>query len=120
MQFLRSPARVPAKSTAPGIGTSRAPTSGMTGGRPGLVPRHQFRPGDLLRIRSERWRLVAATVYDTHVALEVRGCDTGNAGDAAVFLSPADLVQPLTRKPEPRFVGTAAFRRRACRELADA
>jgi len=81
---------------------------------------HQFRPGDLLRIRAERWRLVTATVYDTQVALDVRGCDTGNAGTAAVFLSPADAVQPLVTSRTPRFVGTAAFRRRACRELAEA
>ena len=81
---------------------------------------HQFRPGDLLRIRAERWRLVAATACDAQIALEVRGCDTDNAGATAVFLSPADAVQPLTTSRTPRFVGTAAFRRRACRELADA
>ena len=81
---------------------------------------HQFRPGDLLRIRAERWRLVAATACDTQIALDVRGCDTGNAGTAAVFLSPADAVQPLTTSRTPRIVGTTSFRRRACRELADA
>src|SRR6187399_1393947 len=81
---------------------------------------HPFRPGDLLRIRSERWRLVAVTVYDTQMALDVRGCDACNAGTAAVFLSPADIVQPLARKTQPRFVRAASWRRDACRELADA
>jgi superfamily II DNA or RNA helicase len=81
---------------------------------------HQFRPGDLLRIRAERWRLVSATVFDTQIALDVRGCDTHNAGTAAIFLSPADVVQPLTTSRTPRITGTAAFRRRACRELAAA
>src|SRR5690349_1208918 len=95
----------------------------MTHRTPAPRPRttsHQFRPGDLLRIRAERWRLVTATVYDTQIALEVRGCDAGNAGAAAVFLSPADAVQPLTTSRTPRFVGPASFRRRACRELAGA
>jgi superfamily II DNA or RNA helicase len=81
---------------------------------------HQFRPGDLLRIRAERWRLVSATAFDTQIALDVRGCDAGNAGAAAIFLSPADAVQPLTTSKTPRITGTASFRRRACRELADA
>ena len=95
----------------------------MTDGTPAPPLRptgHQFRPGDLLRIRAERWRLVAATAYDTQIALDVRGCDTGNAGEAAVFLSPADAVQPLRTSRTPRIIGTASFRRRACRELADA
>src|SRR5215204_5830804 len=95
----------------------------MTDGTPAARRRltsHQFRPGDLLRIRAERWRLVAATVYDTQIALEVRGCDTGNAGADAVFLSPADAVQPLTTSRTPRFIGVEPFRRRACRELGHA
>ena len=63
---------------------------------------------------------MAATIYDTQVALEVRGCDTFNAGAAAVFLSPADIVQPLPTKKQARFVRAASWRRRACRVLADA
>ena len=52
--------------------------------------------------------------------LDVRGCDAGNAGTTAVFLSPADAVQPLPRSTSTRFVTAAAWRRRACRVLADA
>jgi SNF2 family DNA or RNA helicase len=92
-------------------------THGTSPARPPAC--HQFRPGDLLRIRAERWRLVSATVFDTQIALDVRGCDMHNAGAAAIFLSPADVVQPLTTSRTPRIAGTAAFRRRACRELAD-
>jgi superfamily II DNA or RNA helicase len=82
--------------------------------------RNRFRPGDLLRIRSERWRLVAATVYDTQIALDVRGCDSGNAGTAAVFLSPADTVTPLAARSTPRLTGPMTFRARACAELGAA
>lgn len=95
----------------------------MTRGTSAPTPRpvtSRFRPGDLLRIRAECWRLVTATAYDTQVVLEVRGCDASNAGTTAIFLSPADAVLPLPRRTGTRFVTAAAWRRRACRVLADA
>src|SRR5688572_24460884 len=86
-----------------GAGTARAPSA--------AVSQTPYRAGDLVRIRDQRWRIVGATAHDTHYALRVSGCDSSNAGVSAVFLSPADRIQPLVTSRRPRVVRPARWRR---------
>jgi superfamily II DNA or RNA helicase len=77
-------------------------------------------PGDLVRIRAERWRVLGWLPYDDAAVVDVAGCDRTNRGTVARFLLPFEPIERLPLAPAPRVVRPAEWRRIACRALADA
>ncbi|HET9358112.1 MAG TPA: DEAD/DEAH box helicase [Vicinamibacterales bacterium] len=68
-------------------------------------------PGDLVRIRDERWTVTRhAPGLDAGV-LEVRGRDRTNFGARASFLLPFDIVEPLPSSHAPRAARPRSWRR---------
>ena len=79
-----------------------------------------LRPGDVVRIRDERW-IVTRYVQGAHGALiEVRGRDRTNRGAPASFLLPFEPLEHLPSSDAPRIVRPRAWRRVARAILADA
>ena len=85
-----------------------------------MGPVTSIRPGEIVRIRDARWRVVRATWYGEAAILDVGGCDPGNRMERARFLWPIEHVERLPATPAPRIVGPARWRRLARFALADA
>jgi superfamily II DNA or RNA helicase len=79
-----------------------------------------YQPGECLRIRDERWRLVCTDGAGDTATLDVVGCDTRNGGVRAVFLTGAEHVARLPSNDRPRLVRPARWRRIARQRLAAA
>ena len=80
-----------------------------------------FRAGDAVRIRGERWRIVAATAFHEVSIVDVDGCDATNQGTKARFLLPFERIDTLAaRSTVPRIVTPARWRRAARAMLAGA
>jgi superfamily II DNA or RNA helicase len=79
-----------------------------------------FRTGDLVRIRSERWRVTAWVPYEGAAFVDVAGADGGNRGSRARFLLPFEPVQPVPLVTTPRSVRPTEWRRVARSLLAEA
>lgn len=77
-------------------------------------------PGDVVRIRGERWRIAWHHPYETASVIEVNGCDTANRGTCARFLLPFEPVERLRAETRPRVVRPGRWRRAARAILADA
>jgi hypothetical protein len=82
------------------------------------VPR--LRPGDLLRIRSERWRVTTLASFGGTAIVEVAGIDPENRGRRSRFVLPFEPVEMLPVSATPRVVRPARWRRAARSILADA
>ena len=77
-------------------------------------------PGDLLRIRGERWRVARCFSYEATSLIEADGCDAANRGVRSRFLLPFEPVDRIVVSRTPRVVRPARWRRLARRTLGDA
>lgn len=73
-------------------------------------PVASLRPGDLLRIRAERWSVTRVSVHENVSSVEVRGAEAANRGVAARFLLPFEPVERLAMSSVPRVVRPAEWR----------
>ena len=78
------------------------------------------RPGDVVRIRGERWRITRRVSYDATALLEADGCDAANRGVRSRFLIPFEPIGRVVVPPAPRVARPARWRRIARRVLGDA
>ncbi len=76
------------------------------------------RPGDLLRIRDTRWRVLRCTAYDDASVVHVDGCGRENTGVRTHFLLPFEPVEALPASLTPVVVRPRRWRRRARTILA--
>ena len=80
-------------------------------------------PGDTVRIRDQRWRVLSGHSHGTSprlTTLEVQGDDAGNRGHRARFLLPFEPCERLPPEVRPAVVGARRWRHVARRALADA
>jgi len=78
-------------------------------------------PGDLVRIRDDRWRVVRCVPSPEGAAtLEVTRLGTLHPGLRATFLLPFEPCERLPHDTRPRAVSLRRWRRVACRVLAGA
>jgi superfamily II DNA or RNA helicase len=69
-----------------------------------------YQPGECLRIRDERWRVVDTDAAGTAVTIAVVGCGQLNAGIRAVFVTDAERVARLPSNHRPRLVRASRWR----------
>lgn len=82
---------------------------------------HPWGPGQAVRIRGERWRVLHYTAHDGCGVLEVAGTDTQNAGLTCRVLLPFEPTDRLPRHHEhPRIVRPSALGRVARDALSSA
>src|SRR6188768_1004670 len=74
------------------------------------------RVGDRVRVRRQRWSIVAAQQYDTCQLLRVSGLGAQNAGVMRSFVLPFEDLEPLERQRHPRVVSLRRWRR-VCRSV---
>src|SRR2546426_305961 len=86
---------------------------GMHGAPQGTVSNtHPWGPGEAVRIRGERWKVLHYTAYDGCGVLEVAGADTHNAGLTWRVLLPFEPTDRLPPHPAlPRIVHPSALAR---------
>jgi len=77
-------------------------------------------PGDIVRIRRGRWRVVDRLAYPACTALEVQGIDGDNRGIATRFLLPFEPCETEPRQALPRHVTAERCRRLVRMEVAQA
>lgn len=77
------------------------------------------RPGEIVRIRDERWRVVHRVIYDEASLVEASGCDTSNRGTHGGFLLPFEPIDRPGAPRTPRLVSRRRWRAVARRALAD-
>jgi superfamily II DNA or RNA helicase len=81
----------------------------------------RLRAGDAVRIRHERWRVVAESLFGQVSIVDVDGCDVTNRGIKARFLLPFEMMEPEDApSAEPRIVTPQRWRRAARAVLAKA
>src|SRR5688572_6826977 len=78
----------------------------------------RFQPGEIVRIRDERWIVMRHLSYGTAAILEVSGCDRANRTVRTRFIVPFEPVDCLPASHAPRVVRPAAWRRVARHTLA--
>ena len=74
------------------------------------------RPGDLVRVRRARWRIVQIRAYDGCQVVTLCGLTPPHLGLERRILLPFDTIEPIDRAPRPRIVRASTWRR-ACRAL---
>jgi superfamily II DNA or RNA helicase len=79
-----------------------------------------LRPGDIVRIRDERWRIVSHAPHGDAAVVEAAGCEAANRASRAHFLLPFEPIDRLPAFSAPRLVRPARWRRVARRVLAEA
>jgi superfamily II DNA or RNA helicase len=77
-------------------------------------------PGDVVRIRDERWRVVGRVVHGATVEVHVVGLAASNRGRRVHFLLPFEHCDPLPLDAHPKRVRHTEWQRVARRILADA
>jgi superfamily II DNA or RNA helicase len=77
-------------------------------------------PGDIVRIRDERWRVVRCTSGPGGAILDVDAYRRDRTHGRATFLLPFDRCEQLPRDAHPRLVSRTRWRRTVARVLADA
>ena len=77
-------------------------------------------PGELVRIRNQRWRVARSVGYGETAILDVAGCDAANRGIRAQFVLPIERVERVPISHDPRVVRPARWRRIARLQLAEA
>ena len=85
-----------------------------------VPPHDRLRPGALVRIRGERWRVCARPDALDALVLDVSGCDRANAGVRAAFVIAAEQIAALPERRDPRPVRPSRWRRIVRHELAAA
>jgi superfamily II DNA or RNA helicase len=76
-----------------------------------------LRPGNVVRIRDERWRILSHAERGDTAIVEAVGCDAGNRTIRGRFLLPFERIEALP-VPRPRVVRPSRWRRAARRELS--
>jgi len=76
----------------------------------------KLKPGDLVRVRRARWRIVDTRPYDACQIITLSGADTAGAGVERRVIAPYDVVERIARPAGVRLVRSRRWRR-ACREL---
>src|ERR671930_142938 len=84
------------------------------------MPHPRVRPGDLIRVRTERWRVTVHLAFGDTSIIEVIGIDTGNRGHHARFVVPFEAIECLPHSNVPRIVRPTRWRRFARHTLAEA
>jgi len=84
------------------------------------VANRSLRPGDVVRIRDQRWRIVTHAPLGDAAIVEAAGCDARNRTIRASFLLPFEKIDRLPSSPAPRVVRPGRWRRAVRRVLADA
>ena len=79
-----------------------------------------LRPGDIVRIRDERWSVSRYVEGSSGAWLEVRGRDLNNRGEHACFLLPHEPWERLPQSAAPRIVRPRTWCRRLRAALAEA
>ncbi|HEY1307130.1 MAG TPA: DEAD/DEAH box helicase [Vicinamibacterales bacterium] len=79
-----------------------------------------LRPGDIVRIRDERWSVSRYVEGSSGAWLDVRGHDRNNRGEHACFLLPHEPWERLPQSAAPRIVRPRTWCRRLRAALADA
>jgi SNF2 family DNA or RNA helicase len=74
------------------------------------------RPGDLVRVRRARWRIVQIRTGDGCQVVTLRGLTPPHLGVERRVLTPFDVLEPICSPARPRIVRRARWRR-ACRAL---
>ena len=87
---------------------------------PWVVPDDPLRPGDMVRVRDERWRVAGVTRHAGVSVLEVRGSDRSNRDSRTRFLLPFERLERLPVSRAPRVVRLRRWRRMAREVLATA
>ena len=80
----------------------------------------QLRPGALVQIRGERWRVRRTLDAFDGAVVDVSGCDRNNAGARTAFVVAAEEIGVIRECHDLRLVRASQWRRIARRELADA
>jgi superfamily II DNA or RNA helicase len=80
-----------------------------------ILPDH-VRPGALVRVRRERWRVVEIRPHDGCQVVTLAGLSPPHVGVERRVLAPFDVLEPVTRGTRLRFVRRTRWRR-ACRAL---
>lgn len=75
-------------------------------------------PGDIVRLRAQRWRVVARQDHPAETLLLVRGLDAGNRDQCATFIVSCERAQPVPRASGVAVVRIAKWRRIVRQELA--
>jgi superfamily II DNA or RNA helicase len=74
------------------------------------------RPGDLVRVRRARWRIVRVRAGDSCQVVTLCGLTPPHLGVERRILVPFDTIEAIDRAPRPRIVRAVRWRR-ACRAL---
>jgi superfamily II DNA or RNA helicase len=69
------------------------------------------RAGDIVRIRSQRWRVLDVRSFERCQLITVKGIGSGNAAITRQFLLPFETVGELNQGPSLRFVSPRLWRR---------
>src|SRR5262249_2093224 len=106
-----------ARSFRPNRQTNAATSSSTsqnlrTSGR-GAMEILQCRPGDLVRVRRQRWRVVDVQAHDGCQVVTLTGADPRTAGLERSVIAPFDAIEPVRRPPAPR-VANPRRRPRTC------
>src|SRR5262249_22186669 len=77
------------------------------------------RPGDLVRIRCRRWRVVDVRPYEACQVITVLGAGDRNVGALRRMIAPFETIEGLDRPARLRLVTSRRWRRACRRLLAD-
>ena len=83
-------------------------------------PHLRVRPGDLIRVRTERWRVAVRLAFDDTSVIDAVGIDAGNRGHRARFVLPFEAVECIPHTRVPQIVRPTRWRRHARHTLAEA
>lgn len=79
-----------------------------------------LQPGDVVRIRGERWTIARHAAYADCAIVEAHRHDSVHGGERASFIVPAEAIERLPSIDTPRVVRSTRWRRLACRALGSA
>ena len=71
----------------------------------------RLHPGEIVRIRAERWVVQQQSVVGDAEAVDVRGADATNGGQRVRFLLPYEPIERLVTPREPKIVRPTEWRR---------
>ena len=74
------------------------------------------KPGDLVRVRRQRWRVVDVRAYEACQVVTLAGVGTPDADGERRLIAPFDTIEPIARSGRLRLVAPRPWRR-ACRHL---
>ncbi len=75
-------------------------------------------PGDVVRVRRQRWRVVELRPHGSCAEVALAGAGAANLGVLQRVLSPFDRIERVSRRPAARRAATSAWRRACAAWLA--